>query len=163
MATYGSLTDRVHTYIMKKGSNYTSILLSRETKFQEAYRAFQSHIFCGVGFGMPMNERDLDLSVVERDPILQLPLTAPVEASVIYMALPAQIGLIGLLPFLAFFFALAGPVARYAPLSILGISLCVLLCNFGEYAFFSFGGIGLFWWLVFGLSYAYSVRAGSET
>lgn len=160
ISTGGGLVSRLHTYVQKRGDPITSVLSSRETKFNEAFHTFRGHMLSGVGFGMPVNE--YDVPVVERDPILHLPLSAPVEASVIYMALPAQIGLLGLLPFLAFISALAWPVMRYAPLPILGLCLSVFLTNFGEYTFFSFGSIGLLWWLLFAMSHAYGVRAGDK-
>lgn len=158
MTSHGRLTSLLQTYLQKRGDPNKTILASRETKFTEAYHTFLGHLLSGVGFGMPVNE--YDTLVVERDPILHLPLSAPVEASVMYMALPAQIGLLGLLPFLAFLLALAIPVVRSAPLPILGLSLSAFFTNFGEYAFFSFGSIGLLWWLLFALSHTCAAYEG---
>lgn len=77
-----------------------------------------------------------------------------------YMALPAQIGIIGLIPFLVFMLVFAIPIVRYAPLPALGLCTSALLTNFGEYTFFSIGGMGLYLWLYFAFVHRYSVAQG---
>jgi len=155
----GNLRRVALTFINKGGTRVTSVFASREAKFSEAYQAFRTHCWAGIGFGMNISRSDP--FQVRIHPLLGIPLSAPVEAGVMYMALPAQIGIIGLLPFLLFLLAFARPIARYAPLPILGLAVSALLTNAGEYTFFSMGGWGLYLWLYFAFAHRYSAECGS--
>ncbi len=155
--TGGRLTESAMGFINKGGVQVQSVLASREDKFIEAYDAFRTHPLTGVGFGMNLGKESIE---VKRDKFFGVPISAPVEAGVMYMALPAQIGLLGLVPFLFFFLAIAAPIARSSPLPILGLGLGGLMTNAGEYTFFAIGGMGLFLWTVFAL--AYRVSTDSE-
>lgn len=155
--TAGGFVKRFEGFVQKGGVEVTSVFATREEKFDEALEAYTKHTLTGVGFGMNLGKEEIE---VKRDPYFGMPITAPVEAGVMYMAMPAQIGVIGLIPFLIFFVAFATPIARDGPLPIIGMALSALMTNAGEYTFFSVGGMGLSLWIVFAFCHRYSVLTG---
>ncbi len=62
------------------------------------------------------------------------------------------------LPFLLFLCYFARPIIRAAPLPLLALCFCAFLVNFGEYIFFSIGGLGMTIWLYFAVTHRSSVE-----
>lgn len=76
-----------------------------------------------------------------------LPVGASVEKGVFYSGLLEEVGLVGLLGFILFFFIYFIKYLNSYFISTL-IVLFALFSNFGEATLFSFGGNGLFIWLI---------------
>jgi hypothetical protein len=148
----GILSGKIIHFLVKShaAASFNTIAATRADKVSDAWQTFNTAPLAGVGFGMPMSTNKL---IINRDPILGLPLSAPVEASVMYAALPAQIGILGLIPFLLFAGAFFLPMIRKAPLAECALVLCGLVINMGEYIFFATGGLGLLLWLYFAFAY----------
>ncbi len=160
MLSPGQLAKLTTGFTNKYGVAVKNVLGSRELKVDEALAALHAHPLTGVGFGMNLDQTERQ--DIELDPYFGLPVSAPVEASVMYVALPAQVGIIGLIPFLAFLITYALPIIRHAPLPLLGLFLCTFFVNFGEYIFFAIGGIGLASWCYFALAHRFSVLYGQS-
>jgi len=123
---------------------------ARADKAVIAWRTFHTAPYAGVGFGMPMGNEPI---VTVYDPLLGIPLTAPVEASVMYAALPAQIGILGMFPFLLFVGMFFIPIIFKSRLYDIALVLCALTFNMGEYLFFATGGLGMYLWLIWAFAY----------
>ena len=87
---------------------------------------------------------------VQRDPIFRLPVSAPVEKGMLATAVLEETGAIGALMFLVLLGSLLVPAARKGNFCHLWLGCTCLAVNFGESVFLSFGGMGLFIWLIIG-------------
>lgn len=146
MSTSGSLGNLSRSFY-EKGGDTSSILTSRAEKASDGIQAFINHPAFGVGFGMHVS--DILEPSVTRDPIFGFPISAPVEASVMYTALPGQIGIIGMIPFLILMVVYFRPVFKNSLPLLLAACVAEFAINAGEYIFFSTGGLGLYGWLIF--------------
>lgn len=93
----------------------------------------------GIGFGIAS---DPALMVVERDPILGLPIGAAVEKGVLPLVIIEEIGIPGAFLVFAWIFWI---LRRAATSGVIGVALIgtILLINMGESIFFSPGGLGM--------------------
>jgi hypothetical protein len=130
---------------------------SRGEQVRTLVDSIAEHPVAGIGFGLP--PRDVPL-VVQRDPILGLPISAPIEQGFLPLGVMAQIGIIGTLFLGAFLFKLAAPLVKFAPTPVLAMFSAALLINLGEMIFFATGDLGLQMWLILGLCYEYAVCEG---
>lgn len=83
-----------------------------------------------------------------------IPISAPVEKGFAFTAVLEEVGIFGALLFYGLLISMARRAAGAARPEILALLLGAILINFGEAVIFSPGGIGLFMWLVIGLSLA---------
>lgn len=93
----------------------------------------------GIGFGVPSDIRGLQ---IERDPILGLPTSAPVEKGVTPLAIIEETGVFGfvLIAIWLFWIVRRSAIGGIAPLAVI---ITILLFNFAEAHLFSAGGFGL--------------------
>ena len=131
-------------FISKSGrAEATSLLAayqgSRGGLIGEMWQNIKEKPFTGIGFGIASDVHEMN---VQRDPLLGLPLGAPIEKGVLPVAVLEEVGLFGL----GFVVAWLWSFLRYwirggvVPVSV---GLTILLLNMGEATLFSPGGMGL--------------------
>jgi O-antigen ligase len=127
---------------------------TRAALAERSWNNFVDHPVFGMGFGTASEEYAL---VIQRDPILGLPVSAPAEKGVFWIAALEEIGVIGTAVMLALFSVIVVQIYRSGNREWLAIVVCALVLNFGESMLFSLGGIGALLWLLISLG-AYSRR-----
>ena len=113
----------------------------------------------GIGFGIASEP---SLMVVERDPVMGLPLGAAIEKGIAPLAVLEELGLVGAVLVAAWIIWLLrrGAVGGLAPFAV---CLTALALNMGENTLFSPGGQGMLPLILFGWIYASgSSREGSH-
>ena len=153
--TSGSIGLKANVFSRKYGEK-TDILATRGDKIEYAQRTFMNHPVFGKGFGLAMDGEES--FITSRDPVFGLPLSAPVEAGVIYTAVPAQLGIIGTTFLLFFLYIYSLPLFMRGTAPFIAIAAICFFINFGEYVFFSTGGVGMYHWLLYALAYHTAVR-----
>ncbi len=111
---------------------------------------FKGAPFSGIGFGIPTSADDW---VAHTTGFLGLPTGFSVEKGFMLSAILEETGLIGAVMIVAFFFSLLRFVIRPGHEAEMAMMLCALLVNSGETVFFSFGAMGLYFWLLIGLCF----------
>ena len=150
-------------FISKSGrAEATSLLAayqgSRGGLIGEMWQNIKEKPFTGIGFGIASDVHEMN---VQRDPLLGLPLGAPIEKGVLPVAVLEEVGLFGL----GFVVAWLWSFLRYwirggvVPVSV---GLTILLLNMGEATLFSPGGMGLLSLILIGWVVACGQR-GAET
>lgn len=118
---------------------------SRGFLIERSLQGFADHPVFGIGFGVASEGVPF---IVQRDPILGLPVSASIEKGFVFSALLEETGLLGTGLFLVFLAAYLTRAARDSrPILLIG-ALAALFTNLGEGILFSFGGMGLFMWLM---------------
>lgn len=120
---------------------------SRGGLTRSALENFFQHPYTGIGFGIDVNRE----MIVTRDPVLGLPLSAPVEKGNAYFASLEELGILVsgvVLAWLVFMFrsSLKGGLVPSTMFS------CALIVNVSEAVIFSPGGLGLLVLLFLGFS-----------
>ena len=110
--------------------------------------------FVGVGFGVPSDPYFLS---IQRDPIFNLPIGAPIEKGIMPLALLEELGVIGFSLFLLWFWMIIRSAAR-AGMAPLVVVLTALLINMGESIFFSPGGMGMLVLIMVSWAYAMGIE-----
>ena len=110
--------------------------------------------FVGVGFGVPSDPYFLR---IQRDPILNLPIGAPIEKGIMPLALLEELGVIGFSLFLLWFWMIIRSAAS-AGMAPLAVVLTALLINMGESIFFSPGGMGMLVLIMVSWAYAMGIE-----
>jgi hypothetical protein len=135
-----------------------SFQASRGEEVQTLMGSIAEHPLAGVGFGLVPSGV---VQIVERDPILGLPVSASTEEGFLPLAVLTQVGIIGALVLGAFLVKLAAPILKSAPLPVIMMFSSALMVNIGEMIFFAVGGgFGLQMWLILGLCHEYSACEG---
>lgn len=125
---------------------------TRAALVQRSWENFLENPVFGMGFGTAGDEYAL---VVQRDPILGLPVSAPTEKGVFWVAALEEIGVVGSAAMFALFSVIVVLIYRSGNREWLAIVVCALVLNFGEAMLFSLGGIGALLWLLIAIgSYA---------
>jgi len=104
----------------------------------------------GIGFGAPSNPKGFE---PEYGPT-GIPISATVEKGFMPTAVLEETGIVGAILLSIFLIMLIGPVVRNGTPTLLWMMLSGLFVNLGEMIFFSFGGMGFFFWIVYGFCYA---------
>ena len=98
----------------------------------------EEHPFTGIGFGIASNPFEM---IIERDPVIGLPVGAAIEKGVLPLAVVEELGFIG--AFLVFmWFWMVVKRAGLRGFTPLALTTTALLLNMGENTFFSPGGFG---------------------
>ncbi len=150
----GNISEMASVFTHKYGAKI-DVLATRGGKIEHAQRTFENHPVFGKGFGLAMDGEEFS---VKRDPTFNIPLTAPVEAGVIYGAAPAQLGVLGTVFLLFFIYIYLKPLFSRGAAPFLGLAAVCFFINFGEYVFFSTGGVGMYHWLIYALAYYAAIR-----
>lgn len=98
----------------------------------------EEHPFTGIGFGIASNPFEM---IIERDPVIGLPIGASIEKGVLPLAVVEELGFIG--AFLVFmWFWMVVKRAGLNGFTPLALTATALLLNMGENTFFSPSGFG---------------------
>lgn len=139
------IADKVSNYISKSGraGSVESIAQAYEQSrgglIDRLVINIKENPLTGIGFGIGSEP---ELMIVERDPVLGLPVSAVVEKGVLPLVVVEELGIPGALLVFAWLFWLL----RQAVLSgVTAVALIgtTLLINMGESTFFSPGGLGM--------------------
>ncbi|MDE3051447.1 MAG: hypothetical protein KGJ48_16300, partial [Nitrospirota bacterium] len=79
-----------------------------------------------------------------------LPLSAPTEKGFLPTAILEETGILGTLCLILLLGSLIWQVSRKSDIATTWIFFTSILVNVGEMVFFSFGGLGLYIWLIMG-------------
>lgn len=146
-----------------KGGEKTSIVNSfyhsRGKAIELQWSNFLKHPLTGNGFGVyTSGSFPSDIKT-----FVGIPISAPVEKGIMPTALLEEIGIIGAICFLLFFFSLVKYIVKHAELQWTAMFLGCFFVNTGEAVFFSVGGIGLFFWLLMGLCLGWAKESDDTT
>jgi O-antigen ligase len=140
--TAPNLWAALETYLDKR-SESTSLAeaygVSRGALIEAMFENIEAHFWTGIGFGIASQPAEM---IVERDPILNLPIGAAIEKGVLPIAVLEELGAFGLLAAGLWLWMVMRRAARGGVVS-LAVLLCALLLNLGENLMFSPGGMGL--------------------
>lgn len=142
--------------IYKKGSTATLSLgeeldTSRGDFINKSLQNFSNSPMTGIGFGLPSIPSEVVMKV---DPYFGLPIGAPTEKGMAFVALLEETGSIGfglMMSALLFMIVTRLRLALVMPLQVL---ISTIVTNFGEATFFSLGGLGFLFWLIIGVTAA---------
>lgn len=145
IAAWSPLTDIMTNFVSKSGRAQVTGLFeaydaSRGGRIDAMWQNIKENPWLGIGFGLP-SDHDDDFHIV-RDPVLGLPMSAPIEKGVAPVMVLEEMGFFGA------FFVLVWIWSLFRRAAISGIAqlvvfFVVLLLNFGEAGLFSSGGLGL--------------------
>lgn len=153
------IASGVTDYLQKRGgqsSVMASYEVSRGSLVYSMLDNFQSSPLLGIGFGIAS---DPSTMIVERDPLLQLPIGATVEKGVLPVATLEEVGLVGAV-FIALWLLMLIRRALRGGLAPASVFLTALFSNLGEATLFSAGGMGLLVLLV--LTWAGTAQDGGR-
>ncbi|MBO0933561.1 hypothetical protein [Fibrella aquatilis] len=148
--------ESVQQYIFKSSeTSNTSInqafFHSRGALLIKQKQNIDEHTLSGIGFGLPSWPEDLQINY---DPVFNLPLSVPVEKGVFFVSIFEEIGIIGSFFFLLLLVALIKFCTSQSTPDVTWMVVTAIATNIGEATLFSFGGMGLYIWLVIGLGLA---------
>ena len=113
--------------------------LSRGWKIDEMWMNIDKYPWQGIGFGIATMP---ELMEIKRDPIFDLPVSAPVEKGVLPVAVIEELGIFGFALFIVWILMLLKRCARRG-ITALAVFLVAMALNMGEAILFSAGGMGL--------------------
>lgn len=125
---------------------------SRGFVLERHFNNFLASPIIGNGFGVFADDDPRDQPIK----VMGIPISAATEKGFVILAVLEETGVIGTIMFFVFIMKMAAIVAKNSDPRFFGVFLSCLLVNFGEAVFFSPGGIGLYFWLLIGLSLAAS-------
>jgi hypothetical protein len=136
------LSDTVTNYLYKR-SDTTSLFdaadASRGALIEEMFVNIQENPWTGIGFGIASDPGSMD---VQRDPVLDLPISALVEKGVMPLAVVEELGILGALAVFGWFLVVFRRGAR-SGVPQFAVLITLVLVNLGESMFFSVGGMGM--------------------
>lgn len=149
---YDAIQSSVYKFLLKRDAATDlrgSYDVSRGKKLGEQERNIATHPVFGIGFGLPSSPGELD---VQRDPVFGLPVGASVEKGLFFVSVFEEIGYVGAFFFYLFLIILFRQLIRATDIAVPWMVLAAFATNVGEATLFSFGGMGLFIWLLFGMA-----------
>ena len=137
------LIDLVNQFLLKRDALYFTSFLdlykhSRAVLFEPMLDNIHSNFYQGIGFGLPSIP---DTTVISYDPILNLPIAAPVEKGNFVLAFFEELGIPGL--FFLMYWTIVLLIRSYCNGFIcFNVVITVLLLNLSESFIMSAGGLG---------------------
>ncbi|MFZ5998468.1 MAG: O-antigen ligase family protein [Nitrospirota bacterium] len=147
-----SLESRFFNFITKERDVENirqGFLITREHLVARSLNNFLDSPLLGMGFGLASDQQRF---AIESTNTHHLPLSAPTEKGFLPSALLEETGLLGGMLFIMFLITMARPLVKTAGLPLCWAFFTCIIINLGELNIFSFGGMGLYLWLVIGLS-----------
>ncbi len=149
---FSSLSQYTKDFMQKGTTNENFIDIyadSRGALIKKSMENFLDNPWTGIGFGVASDPSSFE---IKRDSVFGLPIGAPVEKGFMPSAILEEVGIIGAGLLILFIISLIRPILKWGSLPALWLFFTSLLINMGEMDFFSFGGMGLYIWLMIGLS-----------
>lgn len=144
------VSDQIDAFVAKR-SAVTNVADAYQTSRGELIETMMANIrenpIVGIGFGIASDPAGM---VVERDPILGLPVSAVIEKGVLPIAIAEELGIPGLALVVAWLSILVLHAARASGVSGIAVLFTCLLINMGESMLFSPGGMGMLLLLLIG-------------
>lgn len=138
----GLILEKLSVYFLKRTDSETFAEMadnSRGKLVDNMLFNIVNNPLSGIGFGMPSTEDNI---LIDYDPFFGIPIGAAIEKGVMPIAVIEELGLI--LGGIVIIWLLYGIYkCRKMDLKTLTVILCLILLNFGEYMFFSVGGMGM--------------------
>ncbi len=150
-----SLIDLLDSFIFKGGDDEglsVAYQSSRGFLIDQAIANFWSSPLTGIGFGI--SNSFTHAFNVQIDPLTGLPVGAATEKANLVLAVLEETGLIGSIMFVPFIVSVVRRIARTPDLSLAWCAMAALATTMSEMTFFSFGGVGLYVWLMIGWALA---------
>lgn len=145
------IQDKLQNFIFKRqSSNMEEALSSRSHGIASQWDYFIESPLVGNGFGV-YSWGTFPKGITY---YMGIPISAPVEKGFLPTCILEEVGLLGTVFFLFLVFYLLKLVLRSSSLQVTALFFACLFVNVGEMVFFSLGGIGLFYWLLMGLSFS---------
>lgn len=146
LAAFPIVSKFVTRFIFKTGQSFTGgtlldVVASRFERVMASLQYFQTNPIFGTGFGVSINPR----WVAQNQGSL---FSAPVEKAFILTGVLEEVGIVGFIAFSILCVVIARTWYREGRHVMLAMFLTFLIVNFGEMAFFSFGGIGMLYWML---------------
>lgn len=113
---------------------------------------FRAHPLFGIGLGVPTDYQDTDISNFQS--IAGIPISASVEKGFLPAAIVEEMGILGALLSITLLLMIINRVRRRHSFMTLWVLLSALLINVGEAVLFSVGGLGIFIWIIVGMTYS---------
>lgn len=150
-AAVGYVPGPLHDFVYKYSAPDLAGVFerSRGTFIGRSIENFRESPILGIGFGVPS---DPEFLRIRRNPLLGIPVSAPIEKGFAPTALLEENGVVGGFAFLIFLILLLRPVLATESMAPLWLALAGLMVNLGEAVIFSFGGMGMLVWLMLGFS-----------
>ncbi len=146
----------IERFLLKQNENAQSHSFEvRMSMLDRQMENFYSAPMTGIGFGLPSNVDDwTSLS----QGFMGIPTGFPVEKGFLPSAVLEETGIIGMVLFIVLIGFLLIRVLGHGAFPHVALILACVLANTGEMVFFSFGGPGLYYWLLMGFAYTQSIR-----
>ena len=162
MVLYGPQMIDTATRFLLKDDKGTGKIETLDASFQDSrgflinqqMENFKNSPITGIGFGVPSLPEKLR---IETEGFLELPASASTEKGFMPSAVLEETGIVGAFLVIVFLAALIRSIYRHASITGFILLVACLLVNFGEMVFFSLGGVGLYYWLMIGLSFNLSL------
>jgi len=144
--------EKLTGFIFKREStNMGEALSSRSSGIANQWYYFTKKPVVGNGFGVyPWGVIPMGVTYYKG-----IPISAPVEKGFLPTAILEEIGLLGATLFFVFIYFIYKQVLLNDDVKLLALFFSCLFINVGEMVVFSLGGIGLFYWLLIGLTFSY--------
>jgi hypothetical protein len=127
---------------------FEAIWQSRGNVLGNSWNNFLDNPVTGIGFGLVSNSESISMG----EDFLGVPVGASAEKGFFFTAVLEEVGLLGIGLLVPFLFSLTIVRFKRVGLSSFCLFLTCLLINLGEMVFFSFGGMGIYVWLLIGFS-----------
>lgn len=119
-----------------------ALIQSRGVLAERSMPNFYDNPIFGIGFGLPSRPWDLDVTR-----FMGIPIGSPAEKGVIVISVLEELGLVGMLGFLALIFVIVYRPLLWRSAGPVAITIAALATNAGEATLFSPGGIGMIVWI----------------
>ncbi len=142
VVAWPKLVDESKTFIAKTADAENigqAYQMSRGGLIDAMWLNIENDPWQGIGFGIGSIPEVME---VIRDPIFDLPVSAPVEKGVLPITVLEELGVFGLVLFVAWLWVIMLRCARRGG-AALAVFLVVVLLNMGEAILFSAGGMGM--------------------
>ena len=157
-----NISDETSKFMRKRSSAGTVLELaeaSRGDLTRQSWSNFLENPLLGIGFGIPSAPSSLR---IDESGVLGIPTGAAIEKGVLPIAVLEETGLFGAAFLVAFAACLVMPVLRSNHAPAVAICITAFAVNLGEAVLFSFGGNGLYIWLMIGFSCLMAVTAAGS-